>query len=118
MNWDFIQSCFFCLTILTTIGQSAPSELLTELTTVISRLREFRSLDLRGATVLFDIRDGGDPLHALRIGRCGRADGRGHRVHLAVQQTQTETSGGETSHHQTKAGIRGLLGVGNFIVII
>ena len=35
VNWDFIQSCFFCLTILTTIGQSALSELFRKLTQII-----------------------------------------------------------------------------------
>ena len=51
---------------------------------IISRLRELRSLHLRRSVVLFDIRDGRDPLHALRLGRRGRPHGGGYRVHLAL----------------------------------
>ena len=103
VNWDFIQSCFFCLTILTTIGDISTRN--TTSNKDLKRLRQLCGLNLRRSAVLFDIRDGGDTLHVVCPGGRGRPHGGVHRVHLAGQQGESEGPGGETELPQTNVNI-------------
>ena len=118
-NWDYIQSCFFALTILTTIGNkqlgrgdtfllmiSPPAaQLLGAVCQCFihhrCRLREFCCRDIRGQIFLFVFWHYRNTVHAVGVGGCWRHFRRNPPTGLGQKQDQTAAPRQEASPRVT-----------------
>ena len=116
-NWDYIQSCFFALTILTTIGNNQlsrggyiPPDVTSPCCTAFGcnlsmfhrcRLREFCCRDIRGQIFLFVFRHYRNTVHAVGVGGCWRHFRRNPPTGLGQKQDQTPAPRQEASPRLT-----------------
>ena len=111
-NWDYIQSCFFALTILTTIGnkQLCRGDTFSPCCSAFEcslsmfhrcRLREFCCRDIRGQIFLFVFWHYRNTVHAVGVGGCWRHFRRNPPTGLGQKQDQTAAPRQEASPRVT-----------------